>query len=94
MIAKNLSIAPLSILTGIILIIGCSDITAKTVPNTPTESVVTATKSETKPQKDLGILLVANIPLLVWLILFKKMEPILLSLIKHLKHQVVVLTYL
>ena len=54
MIAKNLSIAPLSILTGIILTIGCSDITAKPIPNTPTESVVTATKSETKPQKRSG----------------------------------------
>ena len=54
MIAKNLSIVPFSILTGIILIIGCSDITAKTIPNTPTESVVTATKSETKPQKRSG----------------------------------------
>jgi len=34
--------------------IGCSDVPAKNIQNTPTESVVTATKAETKPQKRSG----------------------------------------
>ena len=48
MFARISSIVPISIITSIILMIGCSEIPAKSNQNTQPESVATSTKSENR----------------------------------------------
>ncbi len=54
MFTRMSSIVPISIIASIILMIGCSEIPAKTSQTTQTESVATSTKSESKSQKRTG----------------------------------------